>query len=613
MASTNHRTWHQPTTEHDINWPQNMAPTDHRTWHQLTTEHGTNWPQNMASTDHKTWHQLTTEHGTNWPQNMAPTDHRTWHQLTTEHGAEEVGRKVVMKVQHSGHAPEREVMQGPAQQQPPAHCEHPVLVLCSTKSSFFTVLCRIKLSFFTALCRIKLSFFTALCRIKLSFFTVLCRIKLSFFTALCRIKLSFFTVLCRTKSSFFMVLCRIKIIIFHCTLQDKIIMFHCSLQHKIIILYCTLQDKIIIFHCTLQDKIIICHCTLQDKNIILHCTLQDKIIIFHCTLQDKIIIFHCTLQDKIIICHSTLQDKIIFHCTLQHKIFMRSVSVCATVCVCASMCVCVIVCVPLCVCVCVCASMRTCMCVCVSACMHACLVSMDKILHFIATLIIIIITPVCGSHLIKPGAFWPVVSSWPRAQCSRWRRWPWGWPLPRTRLGCPASTPCGLCQRKSAPGTNHDHFHTAPFSALQLTSCALVVCDSKWVTFYNAFWISIILMYLQHCLFGCYMVDANWNCCCVSACFMYAIQPCTSLWSLHSKPHLCLFVTYHLHFWQNDQDLLRDNAEIHGRNGYPNESAQKVDPGEENSSTTPQTLDLSIIRLELHTSISAQWADKHGR
>ena len=66
--------------------------------------------------------------------------------------------------------------------------------------------------------------------------------------------------------------------------------------------------------------------------------------------------------------------------------------------------------------------------------------------------------------------------------------------------------------------------------------------------------------------------------------------------------HLCLFVTYHLHFWQNDQDLLRDNAEIHGRNGYPNESAQKVDPGEENSSTTPQTLDLSIIRLELHTS-----------
>ena len=164
-------------------------------------------------------------------------------------------------------------------------------------------------------------------------------------------------------------------------------------------------------------------------------------------------------------------------------------------CVCVCVCVCVIVCVPLCVCV------QACVCTCVCACMHACvhalrIIPMDKILHFITTLFIIIITPVCDSHLIKLGAFWPVVSSWPSAQCSRWRKWPWGWPLPRTRLGCPASTPCGLCQRKSAPGTSHDHFHTAPFSALQLTRCALVVCDSKWVTFYNAFWISTILVYL---------------------------------------------------------------------------------------------------------------------
>ena len=61
-------------------------------------------------------------------------------------------------------------------------------------------------------------------------------------------------------------------------------------------------------------------------------------------------------------------------------------------------------------------------------------------------------------------------------------------------------------------------------------------------------------------------------------------------------------VTCHPHFWQNDRGLLRATAVTWGWNGYRNESAQKVDPGEENSSTTPQTLDLSIIRLELHTS-----------
>ena len=39
--------------------------------------------------------------------------------------------------------------------------------------------------------------------------------------------------------------------------------------------------------------------------------------------------------------------------------------------------------------------------------------------------------------------------------------------------------------------------------------------------------------------------------------------------------HACLAVTSHLHFWQNDRDLLRANAVMW--NGYRNESAQKVD------------------------------------
>ena len=44
---------------------------------------------------------------------------------------------------------------------------------------------------------------------------------------------------------------------------------------------------------------------------------------------------------------------------------------------------------------------------------------------------------------------------------------------------------------------------------------------------------------------------------------MYTTQPCTV--SLHAKPHIrkvhaCLAVTCHLHFWQNDRDLLRATA-----------------------------------------------------
>ena len=62
--------------------------------------------------------------------------------------------------------------------------------------------------------------------------------------------------------------------------------------------------------------------------------------------------------------------------------------------------------------------------------------------------------------------------------------------------------------------------------------------------------------------------------------------------------HVCLVVTCHLHFRQNDRDLLRATAVTRGWNGYRNkESAQKVDPGEENSPAAPagiRTRDLSI-------------------
>ena len=57
--------------------------------------------------------------------------------------------------------------------------------------------------------------------------------------------------------------------------------------------------------------------------------------------------------------------------------------------------------------------------------------------------------------------------------------------------------------------------------------------------------------------------------CWFSTCSEYTIQPCSGLLChfIHSKPHVnvhrCLAVTCHLHFWQNDWDLLCDAAVTH--------------------------------------------------
>ena len=49
-----------------------------------------------------------------------------------------------------------------------------------------------------------------------------------------------------------------------------------------------------------------------------------------------------------------------------------------------------------------------------------------------------------------------------------------------------------------------------------------------------------------------------------------------------------LAVTCHLRFWQDDRGLLRAaTAVTRGWNGYRNKSAQKVEPGKENSPAAP--------------------------
>ena len=53
---------------------------------------------------------------------------------------------------------------------------------------------------------------------------------------------------------------------------------------------------------------------------------------------------------------------------------------------------------------------------------------------------------------------------------------------------------------------------------------------------------------------------------------VYTIQPCYLMQSHICKVYACLAVTCHLHFWQNDRDLLRATAVTRGWNGYWNKS-----------------------------------------
>ena len=116
------------------------------------------------------------------------------------------------------------------------------------------------------------------------------------------------------------------------------------------------------------------------------------------------------------------------------------------------------------------------------------------------------------------------------------------------------------------------------FPAYDRSLCALVACCSEWVTalLHSAFWIfTEVVLHLQR-WFRCYMAGATWNCSHHCTRSVYTIQPCTSL-QYYPKPlirkvHVWLAVTCHLHFWQNDRDLLGATAVTRGWNGYRNES-----------------------------------------
>ena len=58
-------------------------------------------------------------------------------------------------------------------------------------------------------------------------------------------------------------------------------------------------------------------------------------------------------------------------------------------------------------------------------------------------------------------------------------------------------------------------------------------------------------------------------------CMPYNHAPCHFMQSHIRKVYACLAVTCHLHFWQNDQDLLHATAVTHGWNDYRNKSQHR--------------------------------------
>ena len=93
----------------------------------------------------------------------------------------------------------------------------------------------------------------------------------------------------------------------------------------------------------------------------------------------------------------------------------------------------------------------------------------------------------------------------------------------------------------------------------------------SYISSLSVYWVLLVVL-----LYGwCHM-----KYCCLGLSSVYTIQQCTSLQCHFIQSHIgrvyvCLSVTCHLHFWQNDWDLLRTTAVTEGWNGYWNTSQHR--------------------------------------
>ena len=97
----------------------------------------------------------------------------------------------------------------------------------------------------------------------------------------------------------------------------------------------------------------------------------------------------------------------------------------------------------------------------------------------------------------------------------------------------------------------------------------------EWIAFYSAFfffWISTEVVYLQRWHGWCHkkLLPSRHV-----LCTPYNHAPCHFVQSHICKVCVCLAVTCHLHFWQNDLGLLHATVVTQGWNGYRNKSQHR--------------------------------------
>ena len=94
----------------------------------------------------------------------------------------------------------------------------------------------------------------------------------------------------------------------------------------------------------------------------------------------------------------------------------------------------------------------------------------------------------------------------------------------------------------------------------------------EWLFFIARFLIYTEVVYLQRWHGWCHMKLLPSRC---VLCTPYNHAPCHFMQSYIRKVYACLAVTCHLHFWQNDQDLLHATAVTQWWNGYWNKSQHR--------------------------------------
>ena len=104
-----------------------------------------------------------------------------------------------------------------------------------------------------------------------------------------------------------------------------------------------------------------------------------------------------------------------------------------------------------------------------------------------------------------------------------------------------------------------DHFYIVLFSTLEQTHCARMWFYMSEYLFIVCFWISTEVVYLQRWRGWCHMKLLPSR---RVLCTPYNHAPCHFMQSHIHEVYACLAVTCHLHFWRNDQDLLRA-TELH--------------------------------------------------